>query len=109
MQTESGLSTAPLVRKREIHLRQGLELGQPRVGAGFFLQDRCHCRRHRARQPGIEEQQAPAPGQHVFDGAGVLVAGREAGLKQGVLAAQKAIDGGAAEAALAKLIEVSNG
>ena len=40
--------------------------------------------------------------------AALVVAGREAGLKQGVAAAQKAIDSGAAEAALSKLIKVSN-
>ncbi|MFO1130527.1 MAG: anthranilate phosphoribosyltransferase [Hyphomicrobiales bacterium] len=40
--------------------------------------------------------------------AALVVAGREPGLKQGVAAAQKAIDTGAAEAALTKLIKVSN-
>ena len=40
--------------------------------------------------------------------AALVVAGREAGLKQGVAAAQKAIDSGAAEAALNKLVKVSN-
>ncbi len=40
--------------------------------------------------------------------AALVVAGREAGLKQGVAAAQKAIDSGAAEAALSTLIKVSN-
>ena len=40
--------------------------------------------------------------------AALVVAGREAGLKQGVTAAQKAIDSGAAEAALATLVKVSN-
>lgn len=38
----------------------------------------------------------------------LVVAGREPNLKQGVAAAQKAIDNGAAESALAKLIKVSN-
>ena len=42
-------------------------------------------------------------------GAALVVAGREPGLKQGVAAAQKAIDSGAAEAALITLIKVSNG
>ena len=41
--------------------------------------------------------------------AALVVAGREPGLKQGVAAAQKAIDSGAAEAALATLVKVSNG
>lgn len=40
--------------------------------------------------------------------AALVVAGNEAGLKQGVAAAQKAIDSGAAEAALNKLVKVSN-
>ena len=40
--------------------------------------------------------------------AALVVAGMEAGLKQGVVAAQKAIDSGAAEAALTKLVKVSN-
>lgn len=40
--------------------------------------------------------------------AALVVAGTEAGLKQAVTAAQKAIDSGAAEAALTKLIKVSN-
>lgn len=40
--------------------------------------------------------------------AALVVAGREPSLKQGVAAAQKAIDSGAAEAALTKLIKVSN-
>lgn len=40
--------------------------------------------------------------------AALVVAGREPGLKQGVAAAQKAIDTGAAEAALTTLIKVSN-
>jgi len=41
-------------------------------------------------------------------GAALVVAGRTADLKQGVTAAQKALDTGAAEAALTKLIKVSN-
>ncbi|MCA3556148.1 anthranilate phosphoribosyltransferase [Aestuariivirga sp.] len=41
--------------------------------------------------------------------AALVVASREPGLKQAVAAAQKAIDSGAAEAALARLIKVSNG
>lgn len=41
-------------------------------------------------------------------GAALVVAGRAADLKQGVSAAQKALDTGAAEAALTKLIKVSN-
>jgi len=41
--------------------------------------------------------------------AALIVAGREPGLKQGVAAAQKAIDSGAAEAALSTLVKVSNG
>jgi len=41
-------------------------------------------------------------------GAALVVAGRAADLKQGVAAAQKALDTGAAEAALTKLIKVSN-
>ena len=40
--------------------------------------------------------------------AALVVAGREPSLKQGVAASQKAIDSGAAEAALTKLIKVSN-
>jgi anthranilate phosphoribosyltransferase len=40
--------------------------------------------------------------------AALVVAGKEAGLKQGVAAAQKAIDSGAAEAALNELVKVSN-
>lgn len=40
--------------------------------------------------------------------AALVVAGREPGLKQGVAAAQKAIDSGAAEAALSTLVKVSN-
>lgn len=40
--------------------------------------------------------------------AALVVAGREPGLKQGVAAAQKAIDSGAAEAALSSLVKVSN-
>ena len=40
--------------------------------------------------------------------AALVVAGKAADLKQGVLAAQKAIDSGAAEAALSKLVKVSN-
>lgn len=40
--------------------------------------------------------------------AALVVAGKEAGLKQGVVAAQKAIDSGAAQAALNKLVKVSN-
>lgn len=40
--------------------------------------------------------------------AALVVAGREAGLKQAVVTAQKAIDTGAAEAALNKLVKVSN-
>ncbi|PZF77002.1 anthranilate phosphoribosyltransferase [Aestuariivirga litoralis] len=40
--------------------------------------------------------------------AALVVAGKETGLKQAVAAAQKAIDSGAAEAALTKLIKVSN-
>jgi anthranilate phosphoribosyltransferase len=41
-------------------------------------------------------------------GAALVVAGREAGLKQAVAAAQEAIDSGAAEAALSTLVKVSN-
>ena len=41
-------------------------------------------------------------------GAALVVAGKAPGLKQGVAAAQKAIDSGAAEAALATLVKVSN-
>jgi len=40
--------------------------------------------------------------------AALVVAGRESGLRQGVAAAQKAIDGGAAEKALSTLVKVSN-
>ncbi len=40
--------------------------------------------------------------------AALVVAGKETGLKQGVATAQRAIDSGAAEAALSKLIKVSN-
>ena len=40
--------------------------------------------------------------------AALVVAGREPGLKQGVTAAQRAIDSGAAEVALTSLIKVSN-
>lgn len=40
--------------------------------------------------------------------AALVVAGKEADLKRGVAAAQKAIDSGAAEAALNKLVKVSN-
>jgi anthranilate phosphoribosyltransferase len=40
--------------------------------------------------------------------AALVVAGREPSLRQGVAASQKAIDSGAAEAALTKLIKVSN-
>ena len=40
--------------------------------------------------------------------AALVVAGKAEGLKQGVTAAQKAIDSGAAEAALATLVKVSN-
>lgn len=40
--------------------------------------------------------------------AALVVAGKTSDLKQGVLAAQKAIDSGAAEAALTKLVKVSN-
>jgi anthranilate phosphoribosyltransferase len=40
--------------------------------------------------------------------AALVVAGREPGLKQGVAAAQKAIDSGAAETALSTLVKVSN-
>jgi anthranilate phosphoribosyltransferase len=40
--------------------------------------------------------------------AALVVAGREPSLKQGVAAAQKALDSGAAETALSKLIKVSN-
>ena len=40
--------------------------------------------------------------------AALVVAGRTADLKQGVAAAQKAIDSGAAEASLTKLVKVSN-
>ena len=40
--------------------------------------------------------------------AALVVAGHEPSLKQGVAAAQKAIDSGAAETALTKLIKVSN-
>jgi anthranilate phosphoribosyltransferase len=41
--------------------------------------------------------------------AALVVAGREPGLKQGVRAAERAIDSGAAEAALTRLIKVSHG
>ncbi len=41
-------------------------------------------------------------------GAALVVAGRAANLRQGVAAAQNAIDSGAAEAALTKLVKVSN-
>ena len=40
--------------------------------------------------------------------AALVVAGKADGLKQGVTAAQTAIDSGAAEAALATLVKVSN-
>jgi anthranilate phosphoribosyltransferase len=40
--------------------------------------------------------------------AALVVAGKEPGLKQGVAAAQRAIDSGAAEAALTQLVKVSN-
>jgi anthranilate phosphoribosyltransferase len=40
--------------------------------------------------------------------AALVVAGKEAGLKQAVAAAQKAIDSGAAETALSTLVKVSN-
>lgn len=40
--------------------------------------------------------------------AALVVAGKEADLKRGVAAAQKAVDSGAAEAALNKLVKVSN-
>mgnify|MGYP003854962839 CR=1 FL=1 len=40
--------------------------------------------------------------------AALVVAGREPGLRQGVTAAQRAIDSGAAESALTRLIKVSN-
>jgi len=40
--------------------------------------------------------------------AALIVAGKAPGLKQGVSLAQQAIDSGAAEAALAKLVKVSN-
>jgi anthranilate phosphoribosyltransferase len=41
-------------------------------------------------------------------GAALVVAGKADGFKQGVAAAQKAIDSGAAEAALSTLVKVSN-
>ena len=44
----------------------------------------------------------------VAAGAALVVAGKSSDLKHGVAAAQTAIDSGAAEAALAALLKVSN-